>query len=71
MAENGLTVVFGEWVGEDSITTDTMINGVSAPSSAAPAGSGLSGQAMTISCSGTTMQTQAEGSPFTLVWHVR
>jgi hypothetical protein len=51
------------------VTTDTSINGTAAPTSTAPTGGGLDGQAMTVSCDGDTLETQATGSPFVQVWH--
>ena len=63
------TVIFDGWSGDYTVTTDTSINGTSAPTSTTPTGGGLDGQSMTISCDGDTMQTQAEGSPFVQVWH--
>jgi len=63
------TVVFNEWSDDYVVTTDTSINGTAAPTSTTPMGGGLSGQTMTVSCEGDTLTTQAEGSPFTQVWH--
>jgi hypothetical protein len=63
------TIVFNEWSDDYLITTDTSINGTSAPTSTTPMSGGLSGQTMTVSCDGDTLTTQAEGSPFTQVWH--
>ena len=63
------TIVFDGWNGDYTVTTDTSINGTAAPTSTAPIGSGLDGQAMTVSCDGDTMETQAAGSPFVQVWH--
>ena len=63
------TIVFDGWTGELVITTDTSINGMAAPTSTTPMGTGLDGQAMTVSCDGDTLVTQSEGSPFTSTWH--
>ncbi len=65
------TVVFDEWSDDYVITTDTTIDGVSVPTSTTPMTGGLDGQTMTVSCSGDTLETQAEGSPFTQVWHAQ
>jgi hypothetical protein len=61
-------VVFDGWSGDYVVTTDTTINGVAAPTSTSPIGGGLDGQSMTIACDGSTMSTQAEGSPFVQLW---
>lgn len=63
------TIVFDEWSDDYVVTTDTSINGTAAPTTTTPMGGGLSGQTMTVSCDGDTLTTQAEGSPFTQVWH--
>lgn len=63
------TIVFDEWSDDYVVTTDTLINGTAAPTSTTPMTGGLSGQTMTVSCDGDTLSTQAEGSPFTQVWH--
>ena len=65
------TIVFDGWNGEVVITTDTSINGTAAPTSTTPLGGGLDGQAMTVSCDGDTLVTQAAGSPFAQTWHAR
>lgn len=65
------TVVFDSWSDDYVVTTDTSINGTAAPTSTMPMSGGLSGQAMTVSCNGDTLQTQAEGNPFTQVWHAQ
>ena len=63
------TILFDSWTGDYVVTTDTSINGTAAPTSTSPMGGGLDGQAMTVSCDGDTMETQAAGSPFVQVWH--
>ena len=65
------TVVFDEWSDDYVVTTDTSINGIASPTSTMPMSGGLSGQSMTISCAGDTLETQAEGSPFTQTWHAQ
>ena len=69
--ESDSTIVFDEWSDDYVVTTTTMIDGVTAPSSTNPMAGGLEGQSMTVSCSGDTLQTQAEGSPFVQVWHAQ
>ena len=63
------TIVFDEWIDDYVVTTETSINGTAAPTSTTPMSGGLSGQSMTVSCDGDTLTTQAEGSPFTQLWH--
>lgn len=63
------TLVFNNWDGDYTVTTDLTINGQAAPSSVSPPTGGLDGQAMTVSCDGDTLHTQAEGSPFAQTWH--
>lgn len=63
------TVVFEGWTGGLTVTTDTSINGMAAPTSTTPLSAGLDGQAMTVSCDGDTLVTQSQGSPFTSRWH--
>ena len=63
------TIVFEGWTGGLTVTTDTSINGMAAPTSTTPLSAGLDGQAMTVSCDGDTLVTQSTGIPFTSTWH--
>lgn len=62
-------LVFNNWEGDYTVTTNLTINGQAAPSSVAPPSSGLDGQSMTVSCDGDTLHTQAAGSPYAETWH--
>jgi len=68
-ADDSSTIVFSDWSDDYTITTDTSIDGMSAPTSTTPMSGGLSGASMTVSCDGDTLTTQSEGSPFTQLWH--
>lgn len=68
--EEESTLTFTEWEDSYTVTTDTSINGVAAPTSTMPAGGlgNLAGLSMTVACDGDSLTTQSEGSPFTQHW---